>query len=221
MPTFEERCVWGQGDASDLKVFPTDAGRVGGLVCGNNKNALWQYALLAQGEEVHISVWPALEQMRNYIDGLNRGYALMGQVFVISSCGIITEEEVPDSFPLKEHTQWNATGGSGIVGPDGNYLVGPVYGREEIVYAELDFEKIIEVKAVSDTVGHYARWDVARLQILGGERYRPVEWDESHCSAESPEDLTPMGSATRPVQENEERLEAELNEAVKEFQNLK
>ncbi|MFQ5915918.1 MAG: carbon-nitrogen hydrolase family protein [Nitrospinota bacterium] len=218
VPTFEERCVWGQGDASDLRVFHSGAGRVGGLVCGNNKNALWQYALLAQGEEVHASVWPALEQMCNYMDGINRGYALMGQVFVIVSCGVITEDQVPDSFPLKGHTRWNAAGGSGIIGPDGNYLAGPVYGGDEIVYAELDFEKIIEAKAVSDSVGHYARWDVARLQIVGAERYRPVEWVERPPAAVS--GVAPgLGDALPAAQEEDELVEAELRRAVRQFDN--
>ncbi len=210
VPTYEERCIWGQGDASDLRVFHSGAGRIGGLVCGNNKNALWQYALLAQGEEVHASVWPALDQMRGYIDSLNRGYAIMGQVFVIVACGVITEDQVPDAFPLKEHTRWNATGGSAIIGPGGDYLAGPVYEREEIVYAELDFEKIIEAKAMGDSVGHYARWDVARLQILGGERYRPVEWVDGPLADD------PFGEMPAPWDDGE-LSEAEFREATREL----
>src|SRR6476659_6355711 len=36
MPTFTELLFWGQGDASDLRVFETDIGRLGGLVCGEH-----------------------------------------------------------------------------------------------------------------------------------------------------------------------------------------
>lgn len=36
MPTFTERMFWGMGDASDLVVFDTDIGRIGGLICGEH-----------------------------------------------------------------------------------------------------------------------------------------------------------------------------------------
>ena len=36
MPTYTERTYWGWGNASDLKVFDTDIGRIGGLICGEN-----------------------------------------------------------------------------------------------------------------------------------------------------------------------------------------
>jgi nitrilase len=36
MPTFVERTFWGQGDASDLVVFDTEIGRLGGLICGEH-----------------------------------------------------------------------------------------------------------------------------------------------------------------------------------------
>ena len=35
-PTFTEWMFWGQGDASDLVVFDTDIGRLGGLICGEH-----------------------------------------------------------------------------------------------------------------------------------------------------------------------------------------
>ena len=36
MPTFSERLFWGQGDAGDLRLFETDIGRLGGLICGEH-----------------------------------------------------------------------------------------------------------------------------------------------------------------------------------------
>jgi nitrilase len=32
-------------------------------------------------------------------------------------------------------------GGSGVVGPDGQWIVGPAYGREELVFAEIDLDR--------------------------------------------------------------------------------
>ncbi len=165
VPTFEERCVWGQGDGSDLAVYPTEVGKLGGLICGNNLMTLVKYALLAKGEQVHAAVWPSLARLRSYVDLASRNYALEGQVFVIISCGFMTEEMVPDTFPLKKKTQWDVAGGSGIVGPDGEYVAGPVYGKEEIIYADLDLRETVKAKAVHDIVGHYARPDVVSLLI--------------------------------------------------------
>lgn len=165
VPTFEERCVWGQGDGSDLAVYPTEVGKLGGLICGNNLMTLVKYVLLARGEQIHAAVWPSLGRLKNYVDLASRNYALEGQVFVIVSCGFMTEEMVPDTFLLKKKTQWDVAGGSGIVGPDGEYVAGPVYGKEEIIYADIDLRETVKAKAVHDIVGHYARPDVVSLLI--------------------------------------------------------
>ena len=54
VPTFYEKLVWANGDARGLRVVPTEIGRVGMLICGENTNPLARYALMAQGEQVHI-----------------------------------------------------------------------------------------------------------------------------------------------------------------------
>ena len=174
VPTFEERCIWGQGEGSDVEVYPTEVGKLGGLICGNNLMTLVKYALLAKGEQVHAAVWPSLARMKNYVDLVSRSYAIEGQVFVIISSGYITEEMVPDTFSLKKKTHWDVAGGSGIVGPNGEYLAGPVYDKEEIVYADIDLREIVRAKAVHDVVGHYARPDVASL-LLREEPYSLIQ----------------------------------------------
>ncbi|GAI28640.1 unnamed protein product, partial [marine sediment metagenome] len=60
MPTYTERTYWGRGDASDLKVFDTDIGRIGGLICGENLMILVKAAMMQKGEEFHITVWPGV-----------------------------------------------------------------------------------------------------------------------------------------------------------------
>ncbi len=215
MPTFEEKCVWGMGDGSDLIVCPTDVGRIGGLICGNNKNALWQYALLAQGEDVHASVWPNLDRLRPYYDGLCRGYALMGNVYVVVSCGIIREDQVPDAFPLKKRTEWKAVGGSGIVSPNGEWIAGPLFGEEGIVYGEIDFEQIIAARAMGDTVGHYARWDVARLELNKAPNRPVVVRPAAGPAPQAAEAPAPIREAVLDLaRRNGELSEAELRRAI-------
>ena len=165
IPTWSERCVWGRGDGSDLFVLDRGDYRLSGLICAENLMTLAKYALLAMGEQVHLALWPSFATMQTWTETVTRAYAIEGQTFVISACGIQTAATVPDSFPLKEQTVWNGNGGSAIIGPDGSYLVGPVYDEETILYATIDLEDIVRTKAVFDTVGHYARFDIASLNL--------------------------------------------------------
>ena len=58
MPTFSERLFWGQGDAGDLRVFDTEIGRLGGLICGEHLMTLMRAAMIGLGEDIHIAVFP-------------------------------------------------------------------------------------------------------------------------------------------------------------------
>jgi len=167
VPTFEERCVWGMGEADSLQVYSTDCGRLSGLVCGNNLMTLAKYALLSQGEQIHVAVWPSRTGMKEMVDVVSRNYAIEGQVFVLCACGYITADQVPDDFPLKSQTEWAIGGGSGIIDSMGHYLAGPVYDREELIQAEIDLDRIIAAKSIHDTTGHYARPDLLRLEVQG------------------------------------------------------
>lgn len=59
MPTFFEKLTWSPGDGHGLRVLETGYGKIGNLICGENTNPLARYALMAQGEQIHISTWPA------------------------------------------------------------------------------------------------------------------------------------------------------------------
>ena len=58
MPTYEERLVWSPGDGHGLRTHALGAFRVGGLNCWENWMPLARTALYAQGEDLHIAVWP-------------------------------------------------------------------------------------------------------------------------------------------------------------------
>lgn len=192
MPTHQERFFWGRGDASDLVVFDTEIGRIGGLICFENHMTLLKAALAIKGEEIHACAWPGywtyggekrnVRDMSGNIGPLHtcdqdcavREYAFETQTFVISSGLYLPPEQIPDDFPFKEqsNSRW-AMGGSCIVNPFGNYLVEPVFNQETIIYAELDMEDRIVAKNVFDCMGHYSRWDVVSLNIKE-EGYAPV-----------------------------------------------
>jgi aliphatic nitrilase len=197
MPTFTERTIWGFGDGSDLDVMETPLGRLGGLICWEHEMTLAKYALYAQGEQVHCAVWPAYSSQNNHIDFGTRQYAFEGACFVVSACGVVT----PGSMP--EHLGGDSTpanGGTAIIGPNGEYLAGPVYDKEEILYAEIDLEAAIREKHARDVAGHYARPDV--LQLIVNAAHKPVAvFSDTASEAEEP-----LESAT--AEEVVDRLEA-------------
>ena len=45
------------------------------------------------------------------------------------------------------------------------FVAGPSIGDETILYAECHANAIKLAKALGDSLGHYARWDVVRLQV--------------------------------------------------------
>ena len=161
MPSFVERTVWGWGDGSGLHVFETPLGKLGGLICWEHEMTLVKFAMYARGEQVHASVWPAWSMQKSHIDFGCRQYAYEGGCFVIVSAGVL-DETVP---PEMRNPMMQAGGGSGIISPDGEYLAGPVYDKEDIVYAEIDLEHIIRNKHSRDVAGHYTRPDVVRLVL--------------------------------------------------------
>lgn len=60
VPTFFEKLTWAPGDGQGLQVTKTPFGNIGALICGENTNPLARYSLIAQGEQLHISTWPAV-----------------------------------------------------------------------------------------------------------------------------------------------------------------
>jgi nitrilase len=181
MPTFVERAVWGCGDGSDLVSYQTDIGRIGGLICGEHLMPLMRARMIEQGEDFHIAAFPGsfslhrgpkleepdLEGQSFWGHTLTRAHALEAGAFVLSACGYFTREDMPQDFPLLETVNVDyAQGGSQIVAPIGIPLVPPTSG-DTILYTECRADMIKVWKAIIDTIGHYSRPDIVRLQFLG------------------------------------------------------
>ncbi len=171
VPTLMERLVHVGGDGESLRTYPTEFGNLGGLICGENTNSLARFALLAQDEHIHVASWPAFvfSNQNNFesIDIRSRYHAFEGKVFVINACGIL-DDDCLDTMGLNEAQRATLScrgGHSGIVGPNGNYVVGPVDDTAQIVYADADLEKIIEGKYAHDLTGHGNRFDIFTLNM--------------------------------------------------------
>lgn len=160
-----EKCIWGMGGAEDLKVLDTDLGKIGGFFCYEHHLTLARYAMFQKGEQIHCGLWAGHGFVKPTMDFASRQYAFEGQVFVVVSSGYINEDMIPDKFPLKYNTLWDYPGGSGIINPRGEYIAGPIYGKEDIVYSDIDMDMIIRAKAVIDAAGHFSRPDILELKI--------------------------------------------------------
>lgn len=196
-----EKCIWGMGTAEDLRVFDTELGRIGGFFCYEHHLTLAKYAMYTKGEQIHAGLWAGHGFVKPTMDFASRQYAFEGQVFVIAASLYINEDMVPDSFPLKKYTKWDFPGGSGIINPRGEYIAGPLYDKEGILYAQIDLDMIIRAKAVIDAVGHFSRPDIVRLEFRG----------ENDPSGEYKE----IRKTINDLSERYEKLEARIEEILK------
>lgn len=163
VPTLSERLVWGAGDGSDLEVYDTPCGRVGGLICYEHQMAPARYALAGLGVQVHASVWPGYRLLHPVVDAATRHLAYENACFVVVARDVLSPSDLRGDLPLADRPIWEADGGSAIIAPMGEYLAGPETGKEAIVTAEIDLARTIEAKRWVDSVGHYSRPDVFRL----------------------------------------------------------
>lgn len=165
MPTYTERIVWGQGDGRGLQAVDTTAGRVGGLVCWEHWMPLTRQALHESAEQIHIAAWPTVKEI---LQVASRHYAFEGRSFVLAAGSILRASQVPQELTLAGEIQpedFVQRGGSAIIGPDGDYLAGPVYDEEMILSAELDLDHIVREQMALDVTGHYARPDVFDFRV--------------------------------------------------------
>jgi nitrilase len=177
VPTHAERIVWGRGDGSTLHVFDTPLGRIGGLICWEHWMPLTRFAMHAKGEQIHVAAWPDADDVHHLA---SRHYAFEGRCYVVCVGSYTTAADLPEDFEHADDMGLSGddallTGGSGVIGPDGKWISGPVDGRETIVYAELDMARIAEEQQALDSAGHYNRPDVFSLTVDERPR-RQVEW---------------------------------------------
>lgn len=176
-PTYEERLTWAQGDGNGLKVHEYKAFHLGGLNCWENWMPLVRSALYAQGENLHVAVWPGSDYNTKDI---TRFIARESRSFVISVSSLMRKSDFPEATPhlekiLAEAPEVLANGGSCVAGPDGEWLLEPVTGKEGLLTVDLDVNRVYEERQNFDPSGHYSRPDVTRL-LVNTER-QAVLWD--------------------------------------------
>ena len=178
MPTYEERLTWAAGDGHGLRTHRLDGFTVGGLNCWENWMPLSRAALYAQGEDLHVGIWPG--NLRNTQD-LTRFIAKEGRSFSIAVSGLMRRQDFPQDTPHLEQIlarcpEVLANGGSCIAGPDGEWIIAPVVDQECLLVATLDRNQVRRERQNFDVTGHYSRPDVTRL-VVNRQRQSLVQFE--------------------------------------------
>jgi nitrilase len=159
MPTHHERLFHGIGAGDDLAPVDTPVGRVGGLICWENRMPLARYAVCQGGPQIWVA--PTADDSDGWLATM-RHVAIESGAFVVSVPQFIPRSAFPSDFPVElPDVDTFGNGGAAIIDPKaGNVIAGPLYGREGIVTADCDLRRGLQAKRWFDAVGHYSREDV-------------------------------------------------------------
>ena len=212
MPTFYEKLIWSGGDGAGLRVVDTRLGRIGQLICGENTNPLARYALMAQGEQLHISSWPPVWPTRRPADGVNyhiaaatriraSAHCFEAKVFGLVTAGVLDKTArdmlvardpaaaaVLDSTPRAELF---------FLDPSGEQIGDALRDDEGILYAEIDLNSCVEPKQFHDVVGYYNRFDVFDLSV-NRRRLSPATFTNDAVAAPEASEPAVREEAARP-----------------------
>ncbi|WP_431244429.1 nitrilase-related carbon-nitrogen hydrolase [Flavobacterium sp. P21] len=169
-PTYHEKMLWGQGDASGLRATDSTVGRIGQLACWEHYNPLFRYALIADGEQIHSAMYPGSifgplfsEQTEVNV----RQHALESACFVVCATGWLDADQQAQIAKDTGAPIGPISGGcfTAIVGPDGQLIGEPLKSGEGEVIADIDFAQIDARKRLMDASGHYSRPELLSLVI--------------------------------------------------------
>ncbi len=210
VPTFYEKLVWAAGDGYGLRIADTRLGRIGNLICGENTNPLAKFALMAQGEQVHISSWPPIWPTRPPSESGNfnnqaanriraSAHSFEAKAFGIISAGFMDKamrdmlvDRDPSIASVLDNTPRAA---SFFVDPTGEQIGEILQDEEGVVYAELDIARCVEPKQFHDVVGYYNRYDVFDLQVTRFRQRPAVFRDLAEAAVSEPREDERHGPA--------------------------
>lgn len=135
-------------------------GRIGGLICWENRMPLARYAVYRGGPQIWLA--PTADDTDGWLASM-RHIAIESGAFVVSAPQFIPAAAFPADFPvpLPEGKAVFGRGGAAIIEPtSGDVIAGPLYDGEGIVIADCDLKACLHAKRWFDAVGHYSRADV-------------------------------------------------------------
>jgi nitrilase len=182
MPTHHEKLFHGVGKGDDLQVSETPLGRVGGLICWENRMPLARYAMYRGGPQIWVA--PTADDSDVWIANM-RHIAVESGAFVVGAPQYIPRSAFPDDFPVElPERDVFGRGGAVIVEPDGGEIIaGPLYDQEGMVVGDCDLRVGLHAKRWFDAVGHYSREEV--LVPATGSHHAPPPADHANGAESS------------------------------------
>jgi nitrilase len=156
VPTHHERLFHGAGAGDDLGVAATPVGRIGGLICWENRMPMARWAVYRGGPQIWVA--PTADDSDGWLASM-RHIAIESGAFVVSVPQYIPASAFADDFPvdLPEGREVFGRGGAVIVEPgEGEVIAGPLYDQEGIIYADCDLAAGLSAKRFFDAAGHYS-----------------------------------------------------------------
>jgi nitrilase len=168
MPTHHERLFHGIGAGDDLQVTETAAGRVGGLICWENRMPLARWTVYQGAPQIWVA--PTADDSDGWVASM-RHIAIESGAFVVSAPQYIPRSAFGDDFPLElPDKEVFGNGGALIAEPTwGKLIAGPLYGEEGMVVADCDLRRGLHAKRWFEAVGHYGRTEVLTPPDLGAD----------------------------------------------------
>ena len=127
MPTMHERLFHGVGAGDDLAPVDTPLGRIGGLICWENRMPLARWAVYQGGPQIWVA--PTADDSDGWLASM-RHIAIESGAWVVSAPQYIPASAFPEDFPLElpEGKEVFGRGGAAIVEPSwGEVVAGPLY----------------------------------------------------------------------------------------------
>ena len=180
VPTFFEKLIWANGDGHGLNVVDTEIGSVGALICGENTNPLARYALMAQGEQIHISsyppTWPTHEPSDNNRYDLAAAIRIRAGAhsFEAKAFNIVASSRIDETTSDVLRTMGEESikiirdspkGISMIIGPSGMTIAETSVDSDTLLIENINLDDCIVPKQFHDLVGYYNRFDIFDLRI--------------------------------------------------------
>ena len=203
-----------RGDGGEnIKIVETELGKMGSLICGEHIQLPLIHHMIVQGEEINCSLWPGSRQwsLNTEIQVMTRAVCLAGAMFAISACACVPESLRPTKF--YPNACLDRRGGSSIIDPMGDYIAGPVYDVETIVYGDIDLGMIALSKSVHNLTGSYSRWDLFSLATRQNPYHPivPLEYRNAGASQRETDGPDRLEERIKTLEKQIEAIRDELN----------
>ena len=163
MPTGHERLWYGFGSGDDLEVAQLPFGRVGGLICWENRMPLARYAVYQGNPQIWVA--PTADSSPGW-HAMMSAIAVESAAFVVAVRSFQPHAAFPTDFPGELQPEDFQMDSAVFEPSQGLPITEPLHDKEGIVVADCDLAVGLRQKRWFDVAGHYSREDVLLPRLM-------------------------------------------------------